>query len=115
VYPHAIAIKPWTPEQLQQDIALQHLKRTDSSSSHYILLNGAERPHYHDKHDLSVTIIKGESTLHFEDRTVILVAGDTAFIPKGTYHWAENSSDEGCEIHAVFSPAFDGKDKRLVN
>ncbi len=114
IYPQPIALKAWTTEQKQQPVALQHLQRTESSSSHYILLNAAELPHYHDKHDLSVTIIKGESVIHFKDRAVTVYAGDVIFIPKGTYHWAENVDGNGCEIHAVFSPAFDGKDKRLA-
>ena len=114
VYPQPISLKSWTAEQKRQPVALQHLQRSDSSSSHYILLNGAEQPHYHDKHDLSVTIIKGESVINFENRAIAVEAGDVVFIPKGTYHWAENVGDDGCEIHAVFSPAFDGKDKRLA-
>ena len=114
VYSQPVAVKAWTQAQKQQPIALQHLSRSAHSSSHYILLNGAEQPHYHDNHDLSVTLIKGESIIHFEDRAVTVKAGDVVFIPKGTYHWAENTSEEGCEIHAVFSPAFDGKDKRLA-
>ena len=79
-----------------------------------ILLNDAEPPHYHDNHDLSVTIIKGRSVIHFEDRAITVEAGDVVFIPKGTYHWAENVGDKGCEIHAVFSPAFEGKDTRIA-
>lgn len=114
VYPKPIALKAWTTKQKQQPVALQHLQRSDSSSSHYILLNDAEPPHYHDNHDLSVTIIKGRSVIHFEDRAITVAVGDVVFIPKGTFHWAENIGDEGCEIHAVFSPAFEGKDKRLA-
>lgn len=114
VSPYKVKPLPkWTRIQRRQSVAIVNLTRSEHTSSHHILLNTRERPHYHDRHDLIITVIRGQSQIHFEDQTVVANPGDVIFIPKGTYHWAENLGDTGTEVHAIFSPAFDGKDIRL--
>jgi len=61
-----------------------------------------------------VTVLSGQSTIHFKDRNVKLNPGDVIFIPKGKYHWAENTDPNSSVVFAVFSPGFDGKDRRKV-
>ena len=104
----------WTLTQKSQNIALKHLKRTKEISTHIIRLKGQEKPHYHDRHSLQVLILSGKSQIHFKDHTVLLEKGDMVIIPKGTFHWAENLSKEASIVLATYSPAFDGKDKRLA-
>ena len=104
----------WTKEQLAKPIALQHIYRSEYSSGHLVRLAGKEQPHYHDEHDLNVTLLTGKSIIHFQDRDVLMQAGDVVFIPKGTYHWAENLDKNASVVFAVYSPAFSGKDKRLA-
>ena len=104
----------WTQEELEKDFSIRHLFRSPQASTHLIRLNGDEVPHYHDYHDLNVTVLSGKSIIHFKDHQVSLEAGDVLFIPKGTYHWAEKSNPDACVIFAVFAPAFDGKDRRFV-
>lgn len=89
--------------------------RNADASTHLVRLNANESPHYHDHHNLNVTVLSGQSRLHFENRTVDIRPGDSIFIPQGTYHWAEKTSDQACIISVTFSPAFDGKDMRLAN
>lgn len=114
VSPYKVKAMPkWTRIQRRQPVAIVNLSRSEYSSSHHILLNTQERPHYHDHHDLIVTVVSGQSQIHFKDHTVVANPGDVIFIPKGTYHWAENLGEKGAEVHAIFSPAFDGKDIRL--
>jgi len=113
VYPDKIIQHTeWTEEELKKEIAIQHLHRSTDSSTHIIRLKGKEIPHYHDKHDLNVTVLAGKSTIHFKKHKVALAPGDVIFIPKGTYHWAENGGSNASVVFAIFSPAFDGKDKR---
>lgn len=107
------ALPRWTKIQRAQPVAVVNLERSEHVSSHHILLNTKERPHYHDRHDLVITVISGQSQIHFKDQTVVASPGDVIFIPKGTYHWAENLGNTGTEVHAIFSPAFDGKDIRV--
>ncbi len=102
----------WSEEEMAKDIAVRMLDRTENVSTHVIRLQGSESPHFHDKHDLSVTFISGDGAIHFQDRTVYLTPGDIIFIPKGTYHWAENRGEGPSLVYAIFSPPFDGKDRR---
>lgn len=105
----------WTLEEQEKNVAVRQIYRSNDSSVHLMRLKGREFPHYHDKHDLQATIISGKSTIHFKDREVSLSPGDIIFIPKGSYHWVENKHPVATEIFAVFSPAFDGKDRRKVH
>jgi mannose-6-phosphate isomerase-like protein (cupin superfamily) len=104
----------WTEEEKQKEIAIRHMSRTEYSSTHLLRVRGAEKPHVHDHHDLTVTVISGKSIIHFKDHEVVLEKGDVVHIPRGTYHWAENIDPEASVAFAVFSPAYKGKDKRLV-
>jgi len=105
----------WTQGQKNLDIAIQHAYRDESVSTHYVRLQGQEPPHYHDRHSLSITVLSGESTIHFADHEVSLFPGDVVLVPKGTFHWAQNNSEEGSVVFVTFTPPFDGKDRRIVS
>jgi mannose-6-phosphate isomerase-like protein (cupin superfamily) len=104
----------WTQDELARDIAVRNLHRGTHASTHLIRLQGNEFPHYHDHHDLNVTVLSGKSIIHFHDHDVSLAPGDVIFIPQGTFHWAENTDPVASEVFAVFSPAFDGHDRRTA-
>ena len=104
----------WSKSEKERDIAIRHLSKNEYSSSHLIRLKGQEPPHYHDNHNLMVSMISGESILHFKDHEVVLYEGDVITIPKGVYHWAENIDSEASVVFATFSPAFRGVDRRLA-
>jgi len=104
----------WSSSEKSKNIALKHLSRNEQSSTHLIRIKGSEKPHYHDTHNLTVTILEGDSIIHFKDQNISLHQGDVVYIPKGTYHWAENIDSEASVVFAVFSPAYKGKDNRLA-
>ena len=105
----------WTEAQRRQDIAVRTLSHSEAVSTHLIRLKGREFPHYHDRHDLSVTVLAGTAVIHFKEHGMRLGPGDAVFIPRGNYHWAENTGPEASIVHAVFSPGFDGKDRRRAD
>ena len=102
----------WTAAELQLEIAVKPLYRSKEASTHLIRLKGKEKPHFHDHHDLSVSVLSGKSVIHFKDREVTMMPGDVVFIPQGILHWAENIDPSASVVFAVFSPAFSGKDNR---
>jgi len=104
----------WSSSDKSKNIAVTHLTQDSYSSTHLIRIKGSEKPHYHDTHNLTVTILSGESIIHFRDHEVLLSQGDVVHIPKGIYHWAENIDSEASVVFALFSPPFKGKDKRLA-
>lgn len=116
VFPgHNQAADAWSPAEREQDIAVRPLYRNDQVSTHLIRLAGREPPHRHDRHDLSVTVLAGSSRIHFADRQVDLRPGDTVFVPRGAFHWAENTGAGASVVFAVFAPAYRGQDRQLVD
>jgi mannose-6-phosphate isomerase-like protein (cupin superfamily) len=105
----------WSKKEKEKNIAIRHLFRNEYSSSHLIRIRGKELPHYHDGHNLTVSVLSGKSIVHFRNHEVVLYEGDVINIPKGIYHWAENIDGEASVVLATFSPAFNGKDKRLAD
>lgn len=104
----------WSDEELARDFAIRNLNRTREISTHIIRLNGQETPHAHDQHDLTVFVLSGFAAMHFEKRVTALGPGDVIEIPRGNYHWAESLQGQPCQVYAVFSPPYDGKDKREI-
>jgi len=104
----------WTPEETQKDVAVRTLRTLPQASTHLVRLSGSEKPHFHDQTDLIAFVLEGQVRAHLEDRVVEAHAGDVVEIPRGTLHWMENTSDQASIAYVVFTPAFDGKDRRFV-
>ena len=103
----------WSPDELARDVAVKNLGATAEASFHFVRLKEAEPPHIHDRHDLTVFIFSGTSTVHFKDHTVSMRPGDLIDIPRGVWHWAENIGKNPTQAYAIFTPPLDGKDRRL--
>ena len=103
----------WSADELARDVTVKNLGATAQASFHFVRLKMAEAPHVHDRHDLTVFIFSGTSVVHFKDRTVAMAPGDLLEIPRGVWHWAENLGQDPTHAYAIFSPPFDGKDRRL--
>lgn len=107
----------WSAAQLEMDVAIQpYDDHTEENHSQFIVrLKGKEKPHYHDYHDLHIQVLSGQAIIHYAERTQKVTAGDTIVIPKGTYHWAENTGTEASVVLATFTPKLKGKDIRLAH
>lgn len=100
----------WNQEDQAKNLAVQKIAENDHLSHHVIRLQGAERPHTHQTHDLTVFVLKGEAEMFLKDQKYPLKSGDVVRIPKGTVHWARNLGREASEVFAVFVPPYDGLD-----
>lgn len=105
----------WSPEEQKKSISVRPIAKTNHLSMSVLRLNGQEKPHYHDRHDLIVTVAKGVGAINFKDRRVELMPGDMVVIPRGTYHWAESIGPKAAEFYVVFTPPFDPSDRRFVD
>ncbi|MFZ5628359.1 MAG: cupin domain-containing protein [Spirochaetota bacterium] len=104
---------PFTEEEKLRPFVIKEIARDASSSRHLVLMNGAEQPHYHDRHNLVVTLKSGNNRLHLGERVIDMLPGQPVEIPKGALHWAENAGPGFSLVEAVFTPPFDGKDRRF--
>jgi quercetin dioxygenase-like cupin family protein len=100
----------WSEQERARPIAARLLHTSEFASAHLIRLQGAETPHTHDQHDLTVTMLSGSAVLHLGDSAFAVHPGDVMDIPHGTPHWAENVGTDASVVYAVFSPPYDGTD-----
>jgi len=105
----------WTDEQKAQAIAVVESRRTEQASYHVVRLKGAEKPHVHDRHDLTVFVLTGRVRMHLGDDVFEVGPADVIEIPHGRAHWAENIGPDAAEAYILFTPPFDGKDRRFVD
>ena len=70
------------------------------------------KPHQHLKMTQYYTVLSGEMTLHVENQTLTLKAGDQYTIKPGSVHWAE--SDQ-CWVEILSRPGWTKEDHLVVN
>jgi mannose-6-phosphate isomerase-like protein (cupin superfamily) len=105
----------WSAAELEQDVAVQTLRVLPEASYHLVRLKGSEKPHYHDRSDLLSFVLEGHVAAHVGTDVFEAYAGDVIEIPRGTLHWIENRAAVPSIAYVVFSPAFDGKDRRFAS
>lgn len=99
------------PPQPGQEITAVPLGRGEASSQHLVYVRGAEEPHLHEAHDLTIILLRGRGKLWVEGKIFDLEAGDIATIPAGKAHYFTNSGAAPAAALAHFSPAFEGSDR----
>lgn len=104
----------WPAAEKNRDVTIHRIWQSPGVSFHEVRLEGSEKPHVHDEHDLTVMIRTGKARVHFKDHIAELEQGDVLAIPRGVEHWAEKRGKKASEAYAIFSPPFDGKDYRLI-
>ena len=119
VFFHSYCEKPsperfFSEEEKKAPLVIKEVYRDSEKSSHIILMNGAGKPHFQDRHSFEVLLVKGSNRLHFADRVEELVRDKPIRVEKGTLHWAENTGKEYSILSVSFYPPFDGKDRRFV-
>jgi quercetin dioxygenase-like cupin family protein len=93
-----------------QEIRADEIGRTATTSYHVVQVRGAERPHRHATHDLTVLVLRGRGTLTFDRRRVPLAAGDAAIVPRGEAHWFAREGRGVAVALVAFAPPLDAPD-----
>jgi quercetin dioxygenase-like cupin family protein len=93
-----------------QALRVDEVARTPAASYHVIQARGAESPHRHDTHDLTVHILSGTGVLVLARRRVPLRAGDVVLVARGVPHWFTPASGAPAVALAVFTPPLDAPD-----
>ncbi len=105
--------KFFSADEKKLPLVIKEVYRDKEKSSHIILMNGSEKPHFHDRHGFDVLLVKGSNRLHFADRVQVLERDKPVRVEKGTLHWAENTGKDYSILSVSFYPPFDGKDRRF--
>jgi quercetin dioxygenase-like cupin family protein len=93
-----------------QGIRADEIGRTPSASYHVVQVRGAETPHRHLTHDLTVFVLRGRGTMTRGTERVVLVAGDAAAVARGEPHWFANGGRGAAVALVVFVPPLDAPD-----
>ncbi|NPA41069.1 MAG: cupin domain-containing protein [Aquificae bacterium] len=96
-----------------KEIEVVKLNETEFMTQLLVFIRAAELPHYHAKHDLTFTVLRGKGELYLDGKRFELKEGDFAFIPKGKVHFYTNTGVVSVLL-ATFSPKYDGKDSVRV-
>jgi mannose-6-phosphate isomerase-like protein (cupin superfamily) len=94
-----------------QDFRVVEVGRDDHTSHHVVAIRDREQPHRHDRHDLFVVILRGHGTMRLGDQQRPVGVDSILYVPRGTIHAFHNTSGEPAIAYAVYTPAFDGRDR----
>lgn len=97
-----------------EEFRILELGRDPHASHHLVWIRDREIPHRHDRHDLFVVIVRGHGGMRLGDEERLLGEGSILYVPRGTVHTFRNASELPAVAYAVYSPAFDGRDRVAV-
>ncbi len=103
------------PLETDKDFQVAEVGRDAHSSHHVVWIVDREAPHRHDTHDLVVVMLRGFGTMRLGADTQPVGPSSILYVPRGTPHAFSNESGEPALAYAVYSPAFDGKDRVPVD
>lgn len=91
-------------------IRADEVARTRAATVHLVQVRGRETPHRHERHDLVVTLLRGDGVLVVGDAVRAMRAGDVAVVPRGEGHWFDNRGGSPAVALVVFAPPLDAPD-----
>jgi mannose-6-phosphate isomerase-like protein (cupin superfamily) len=94
-----------------EDTRVIELARDKGTSQHLVAIRKAEVPHRHDRHDLLVVMLRGYGSMSINGQPKPVGEGSILYVPRGAMHAFRNESPEPAVAFAVYTPAFDGKDR----
>lgn len=100
----------------KQPVRIDEIDRTDSASVHLVQIapGGEVPPNYHAAHEEMVLLWRGRGVLTVGGNTFEMKPGVWALIRRTVVHAFKNPGPEVAVLLAVFTPAFDGKDRVVV-
>ena len=85
----------------------------EDTSHHLVTLRNREPLHRHDRHALTVLVLRGEGAMSIEGEERPVGAGSLIHVPRGTVHAFINQSPEPAVAYVLYAPPFDGTDRQL--
>jgi mannose-6-phosphate isomerase-like protein (cupin superfamily) len=113
--PEGVTREPvWSAEELAKETAVRLVRKTAEESHHWLRTTVSEKPHTHEKSDLTSVVLGGSTRMHVGDQVYDLQVGDVVHIPRGVPHWLELLSSGPARAYVIFAPAFDPSDRRFI-
>jgi quercetin dioxygenase-like cupin family protein len=93
---------------------LTEVARGDQASVNVWQMTKGMPAHFHRNHEEVIFVKSGRAEVRIGERTVTMEAGDLVLIPRNTVHAARTLGAGPYRGISVFAPAFDGKDRIMV-
>lgn len=97
-----------------EEFRVREVFRDAGTSHHVVSIRDREAPHRHDRHDLVVVMLEGEGTMLLGEEERPVGRGSILYVPRGTVHAFRNAGSGIAVAYAVYTPAFDGADRRVA-
>ena len=98
-----------------EDVQVRELGRDGDTSHHLVTLRHRERLHRHDRHAITVLLLKGEGVMHIDGEERPVGEGSLMYVPRGAVHAFINRSGRPAVAYVLYSPPYDGTDRQPVN
>ena len=97
-----------------ENIYIRKLYSDSLVSSFVIFIKKEVKAHKHVTHSEHVYILDGEGEMMVGDKKRTVKKGDIVFIPKGTVHSLNVTSNTPVKVLSMQAPQFDGKDRVMA-
>lgn len=113
--PEGVNAEPvWSAEDLAKETAVRLVRKTAEESHHWLRTTVSEKPHAHDKSDITSVVLGGSTRMHVGAQAYDLRVGDVVHVPRGVPHWLELLGPAPARAYVIFAPAFDPSDRRFI-
>lgn len=114
-YAQQTNINSLKPAEDAENIEVKKLFGDKHSSSFVIWVKESVRLHKHEYHSEHVYVLEGSGKMVLGDKTLSISAGAMIFIPEGTPHSVEVTSDEALKVISIQAPEFTGEDRVFLD
>lgn len=98
----------------EEDVRVRELGRDQDTSHHLVILRNREPLHRHDRHALTVLVLRGDGAMSIDGEERLVGAGSLIHVPRGSVHAFINQSPEPAVAYVIYAPPFDGTDRQLA-
>ena len=100
---------------LSDNVYNRRLNGDSLVSSFCIVIKKEVKLHKHLHHSEHVFVLEGEGDMNLGQESFQIKKGDLIFIPKNTAHSVRRKGPQALKVISIQAPAFDGKDRVMLD
>jgi mannose-6-phosphate isomerase-like protein (cupin superfamily) len=97
-----------------EPVRVTELGRDADTSHHLVVLRDREPLHRHDRHALSVFLLRGHGVMHIDGDERPVGPRSLLHVPRGAVHAFINRSGAPAVAYLIYTPPYDGADRHLI-
>jgi len=98
-----------------EDVRVEQLASDANTSHHLVTLRDREPLHRHDRHAITVFLLRGHGRMHIAGAERPLGERSVLYVGRGVVHaFINETSDSPAVAYVIYSPPYNGGDRILV-